>query len=482
VHRYSGEVFFAWVLLSTASVKEFLMAYNPAHPRLAFVDLETTGATAVTDRITEVGIVEVDEEGVRHWSSLVNPHRHIPEFIEGLTGISNAMVANAPDFDQLAVEIHKRLEGRIFLAHNARFDHGFLKNEFKRVGIDFRPTVLCTVKLSRKLYPEFAKHNLDTLAERHQLQVTERHRALGDAQLIWQFWETIHATLPHAVINAAVKELTARPNLPSHLDAAMVDDLPSTHGVYLFFGEGALPLYVGKANNLRRRVLSHFSGDHHSAKELELSQQIRRVEWIETAGELGALLKEAMLIKQMSPSHNRQLRRSDAACLWRLDAQSQLTLVKTDQIQANDAAELFGPFATHRKATTALTAIATAHQLCLVLLGLEKVAAGKPCFASQVGQCMGACCARESLVEHTTRLRSALETSRMKPWPYTGPIGLREEAALHVIDNWSYLGTAASEDEARQLTAQGRPRFDRDVYQLLYKKLAAMPDRITPLY
>ncbi|MFT5535303.1 MAG: DNA polymerase-3 subunit epsilon [Burkholderiaceae bacterium] len=458
------------------------MAYNPAHPRLAFVDLETTGATAVTDRITEVGIVEVDEEGVRHWSSLVNPHRHIPEFIEGLTGISDAMVADAPSFDALAVEIYERLEGRIFLAHNARFDHGFLKNEFKRVGIDFRPTVLCTVKLSRKLYPEFAKHNLDTLAERHQLQVTERHRALGDAQVIWQFWETIHATLPHAQINAAIKELTARPNLPSQLDAAMVDDLPSTHGVYLFFGEGSLPLYIGKANNLRRRVLSHFSGDHLSAKELELSQQIRRVEWISTAGELGALLKETMLIKHMSPSHNRQLRRSDAACLWRLDAQSLITLIKTDDMLVAGEAELFGPFATHRKATTALKALASSHQLCLALLGLEKVATGKPCFASQVAQCKGACCGRESLASHSARLRTALETSRMKPWPYAGPIIIREEAELHVIDNWSYLGTATSEAEARQLTEHGRPRFDRDVYQLLHKKLAAMPDRITPLY
>ena len=119
---------------------------------LAFVDLETTGATATADRVTEIGIVEVDEDGsVREWQQLVNPGTRIPPFIEQLTGISNAMVADAPPFAAVADETLRRLEGRLFIAHNARFDYGFLKNEFKRLGITFRAPVLCTVKLSRTL-------------------------------------------------------------------------------------------------------------------------------------------------------------------------------------------------------------------------------------------------------------------------------------------------------------------------------------------
>ena len=121
---------------------------------LAFVDLETTGATATSDRITEIGIVEVDADGtVREWQQLVNPGTRIPPFIEQLTGISNEMVADAPTFESVAAETLRRLEGRLFIAHNARFDYGFLKNEFKRLGIAFRAPVLCTVKLSRTLYP-----------------------------------------------------------------------------------------------------------------------------------------------------------------------------------------------------------------------------------------------------------------------------------------------------------------------------------------
>src|SRR5450759_799089 len=130
---------------------------------LAFVDLETTGGTATQDRITEIAIVTFDGNVSASWSQLVNPETWIPSHIEHLTGISNAMVADAPRFDEIANEVLERLDGHLFVAHNARFDYGFLKNEFKRVGIDFRSPVLCTVKLSRKLYPEHQRHNLDSL-------------------------------------------------------------------------------------------------------------------------------------------------------------------------------------------------------------------------------------------------------------------------------------------------------------------------------
>ena len=461
------------------------MSIDSRNTRLAFVDLETTGATATVDRITEVGIVEVDEDGsVREWSSLVNPHCRIPEFIEGLTGITNAMVATAPDFEDLAEEIQRRLAGRTFLAHNARFDHGFLKNEFKRIGIEFRPTVLCTVKLSRKLYPGFAKHNLDSLIERHRLQVTERHRALGDARLIWQFWQVLHASLPVAQIDTALVELTARPSLPSHLDAGLLDDLPTTHGVYLFHDETSLPLYVGKANNLRRRVLAHFSSDHASSSELDIAQKIRRVTWIETAGELGALLKEAALIKQLMPSHNQQLRRNETVCAWRLvqhGAQVKLALVETDDLFFGDEENLFGPFSSSRKATDALKGIADAYELCHAVLGLEKVRSGKGCFASQVNRCAGVCVGRETHAAHATRTFAALESLRLQRWPFAGPIGISEGDAIHVISNWSYLGTVHDQSAARALIAVGQPHFDRDVYHLLHKKLARLQDRIQPI-
>ncbi len=173
---------------------------------------------------------------VREWSTLVNPDAPIPPFIETLTGITNAMVADAPRFEDLADDILARLDGRLFIAHNARFDHGFLKNAFRRLGHPFRPPVLCTVRLSRKLYPGYARHNLDTLIERHRLVVDQRHRALGDARLLWQLWQRFHDALPAEQIAKAIDQLTARPSLPRHLDPDVLDTLPKTAGVYLFHG------------------------------------------------------------------------------------------------------------------------------------------------------------------------------------------------------------------------------------------------------
>ena len=286
---------------------------------LAFVDLETTGSTATNDRITEIGIVEVDADGsVREWQQLVNPGMHIPPFIQQLTGISNEMVASAPPFETVAADVLQRLQGRLFIAHNARFDYGFLKNEFKRLEITFRAPVLCTVKLSRTLFPEHKRHNLDSLIERHGLRAEARHRALADAQLIHQFWQKIHVDRNIRDIEAALNAQNAHPSLPPHLDAGIVDELPDTAGVYLFYGDNNLPLYIGKAKDIRKRVLSHFAADHQSAKEMALAQQVKRIDWIETAGEIGALLKEAALVKQMQPSHNRQLRKNDEVCSWTL--------------------------------------------------------------------------------------------------------------------------------------------------------------------
>lgn len=453
-------------------------------PRIAFVDLETTGGTATLDRITEVGIIEVDENGVREWSSLVNPRIPIPPFIQSLTGISNAMVANAPTFEELAETIHARLEGRVFIAHNARFDHGFLKNEFKRTGHDFHPSVLCTVRLSRKLYPEYARHNLDSIVERHGLRVSERHRALGDAQLLLQFWQTIHADHAPEAIEEAVTKLLNRPSLPSRVDARQVEALPASHGVYLFYGPNDLPLYVGKANNLRRRVLQHFSGDHASAKELRISQQVERIDWIETTGELGALLQEAALVKQLKPAHNQLLRKNEDVCAWRLqdrDGSLRLALVNAADPAFGRSPHLYGLYINKRKAHDALKAFVDEHQLCQALVGLEKVGANKPCFARQVGKCRGACCGQEAIAAHNRRLTQALHTLQLQPWPYEGAIAIEENGALHVIDGWAYLGTSDSRDAARRLASEKPAGFDRDVYTILAKQLPLLGERILHL-
>ncbi len=441
---------------------------------LAFVDLETTGGSATKDRITEIGIVLVDDDGVREWSQLIHPQMRIPLYIEQMTGISNEMVANMPSFAAVAAKVDTLLQGRLFIAHNARFDYGFLKNEFKRLEMLFKPQVLCTVKLSRALYPQFQRHNLDSLIDRHQLKAKERHRALADAQLIYQFWQLSAQQFPAEAIEATVKKLVQRSSLPSQLDPNLVHELPESPGVYLFYGENDLPLYIGKSVNIRQRVLSHFAADHRNSKEMSLSQQTKRVDWIETSGELGALLTEARLIKQMTPVHNQRLRRKNALCAWQLQqTQDQLLpqLTWADDLDFGSQTNLYGLYNNQRDAQKALRNLAGEHQLCLSVLGLEKVGNGKPCFAHQLKRCRGACVGKESGLEHATRLLVAMGKLKLTSWPYPGAIGIREADELHVIDHWCYLGTARSEDEVEALLQQGRPVFDRDTYMTLVKAL-----------
>ena len=441
---------------------------------LAFVDLETTGGSATKDRITEIGIVLVDDDGVREWSQLIHPQMRIPLYIEQMTGISNEMVANMPSFAAVAAKVDTLLQGRLFIAHNARFDYGFLKNEFKRLEMLFKPQVLCTVKLSRALYPQFQRHNLDSLIDRHQLQAKERHRALADAQLIYQFWQLSAQQFPAEAIEATVKKLVQRSSLPSQLDPNLVHELPENPGVYLFYGENDLPLYIGKSVNIRQRVLSHFAADHRNSKEMSLSQQTKRVDWIETSGELGALLTEARLIKQMTPVHNQRLRRKNALCAWQLQqTQDQLLpqLTWADDLDFGSQTNLYGLYNNQRDAQKALRNLAGEHQLCLGVLGLEKVGNGKPCFAHQLKRCRGACVGKESGLEHATRLLVAMGKLKLASWPYSGAIGIREADELHVIDHWCYLGTARSDDEVEALLQQGRPVFDRDTYMTLVKAL-----------
>lgn len=451
----------------------------------AFVDIETTGGSTQSDSITEIGIIEADATGVREWSSLVRPAGRIPEHIERLTGISNAMVASAPTFAELADTVFDRLEGRLFVAHNARFDYGHLRSAFRRLGLDLRPRILCTVKLSRRMFPEQARHSLDHLIARHGFVVADRHRALGDAQVLWQFWQRLHERFPRGPIEQAVRDIIGRPALPAHLDANVIDEIPETPGVYLFHGDNGLPLYIGKSKRMRSRVLAHFSGDHDNDRELRLTQQVRRVSWIGTAGEIGALLKEAELIKRLQPIHNRQLRRNRDLCAWRLGADlfgdPVLELIHADQIDPARDDQLYGLFRSRRAALTRLRELAREHALCPTLLGLDKREAGGRCFTFQLRHCRGACVGREDTSAHTLRVNDALRALKIEGWPYPGAVGIREGKHLHVIDGWRYLGTLEDDGLPLKSLGEGRASFDLDIYGILVRAFAATePELLGP--
>ena len=348
---------------------------------LIFLDLETTGAAAHSDRITEIGLVEVDQgRHIGEWSSLVNPERPIPPLIESLTGISDAMVAKAPTFAQLAPDLYQRLAGKTLVAHNARFDYGFLQSEFRRVGLKYASDVLCTVRLSRRLYPQERRHNLDSLIERHGLACDNRHRALADARVLWDFTQIIHQDLEAAEIHKAVADQLKKPQLPPGLPADLPDRIPEAPGVYAFYAPGNVALHVGKSTNLRTRVLSHFSGDKRPA--WRASAEIARVEWDVAAGELGMQIRHLQWLKRLQPLHNSKPRHDEGH--W------------------------------------------------------------------------------------------ALHALRMRGWPHSGPIGIREHDAVTgrteilVLDRWRHLGTAdANADLHDILQTRADAPFDAGIYKIL---------------
>jgi DNA polymerase-3 subunit epsilon len=454
-------------------------------PSLAFVDLETTGTLAAADAITEVGIVRVDappegmdEPVVTEWSTLVNPGVPIPAEIQALTGITNAMVRDAPSFGRIADEVAARTAGALFVAHNARFDYGFLKHAFARLERRFSARVLCTVRLSRRLFPDEPRHNLDSVIARHGLPLDGRHRALGDARVLWAFVRALYRDLAPETIEQAARRVLRTPSLPPQLAPDAIDILPEAPGVYLFYGLNALPLYIGKSTNLRERVGAHFSSDYRSATDLRLSAEIRRIEFEETAGEIGALLREAALVKSMLPAHNHALRRkAESGVLELPDAPGPPRYLPAASVEPRDIAGRFGPFSSKRQARETLRKLAAEHALCWKALGLEKRMG--PCFARQVKRCAGACVGAESAEAHHARLAVALAALAVPRWPYPALAAIREKSLfgdridVHVLSDWCWLGTAHDEGElARLIDAPPRPTFDADVARLLIRTLA----------
>lgn len=268
------------------------------------IDIETTGNGIKGNKITEISIFKYDGHAViDEFTSLVNPKCEIPSFITGLTGIDNSMVRNAPLLQEIAPKIERITQGTIFVAHNVNFDYNVLKNEFKQLGLDFSRKKLCTVRLSRKLLPGFNSYSLGKLTTALGIPLTDRHRARGDAQAtVHLFHKLLRSndadTVFKQFLNSKSQEATFPPGLPRE----EYEKLPNTPGVYYFKNAKGKIIYVGKAINIKKRVLGHFYDK--KTKEVTLCSETAYLDYEETGNELIALLKESAEIKHHFPKHN----------------------------------------------------------------------------------------------------------------------------------------------------------------------------------
>ena len=449
--------------------------------RLALVDVETTGADPRRDRVTELAVVLIDEGVViEEWSTLVNPGRTIPPGIQSLTGITREMVEHAPTFEDVALDVARRIDGRLLVAHNARFDYAFLRNEFRRVALPYQSEVLCTVRLSRALFPEHAKHNLDALIGRFALTCDGRHRALPDARLLLHLLRALAARVEPDRFTQAAADVVQAPRAPPGVDPDLLDDVPDSPGTYTLFDASGAPLYVGRAVNLRQQILTHFADAGRRAPSQCEAIRARRLEWQATAGELGASLHQLRKVEREAPAHNRPPRRSREA--WALHWLPDLTggnAVAAVDLNAVDAqqSDLFGPFRSRADALGALRGLVREYRLCAVAVGLESP--GQACSGLSRDACLGTCMGREAPARHALRLMQALQRLRLPAWPFPGPIALIEEDSLsgrrelHLLDRWRYLESMLDEHElGARLHGRGPPpRFDVDIFRLLRSAL-----------
>ncbi len=445
---------------------------------LAFVDIETTGSNFERDRITEVAVAILDGNEIEYWETLLNPQTTIPTFIQSLTGISPAMVQDKPLFSEIGPQIYRQLDQKIFVAHNARFDYGFLKAAFQTIGLNFRPKVVCTVKLSRFLFPHEKKHNLDSILGRYGIINTARHRAMGDAKAILQFWQFCEKTFGAQRIHEAVEALLGKQSLPPHIDGKIIEAIPNTPGVYLFYGENKECLYIGKSKNIKTRVLSHFQSSLKQRKEAKLSLQIREIDWIETSGELGALLLESELIKKKLPLMNIRLRKTTSLYAWQLTTVSSgyiiPTLISKRDLEPGLQESLYGLFKSRRDALNYIKGIAEKHFLCESIMGLESTKPGQSCFAFQLKKCSGDCIGQGNQELHNLKLTTALEHLRLHKWPYRAAIAIKEGEVCHVFDKWCYLGASKTQEDIEDLVNNATPEFDQDVYKIAKKHLSCV--------
>ncbi len=271
----------------------------------AIVDIETTGGYASANGITEIAVYIHDGEKItQHFETLINPNQAIPRYIKALTGIDDAMVANAPQFDQVAEVLHELLNDKIFVAHNVNFDYSFVKHHLKAAGFELTAKKLCTVRLSRKVFPGLPSYSLGNLCRTLKLSINNRHRADGDAKATVKLLEHCIANNGDLHILQMLKKSSAEQWLPMQLTKKDILQLPSGPGVYYFLDAKDKIVYVGKAINIRKRVSSHFTHNDADRKRQNFLRTICKVKFKECATELEAIVLESAEIKRLWPKYN----------------------------------------------------------------------------------------------------------------------------------------------------------------------------------
>ena len=373
----------------------------------AVVDIETTGGFAAAHGITEIAIKIHDGKTViESYETLINPCQHIPTHIQALTGIDNEMVADQPDFRAVAAEIYNLLHDKIFVAHNVNFDYSFVRHHLEACGYTLNARKLCTVRLSRKIFPGLPSYSLGKLCNSLSVPLNNRHRAGGDADATAILLGMLIAKDEEQIINNTLKKTSKEQALPPNLPRAEFDKLPNTPGVYYFKNEKGKVVYVGKAKALRKRVATHFAGHSISQQRQNFLKDIYSIDFQSCGTELMAFILEAAEIKKLWPENNKAMKRFEQKySLYQFEDQNGYIRLGIDKFRKNEA--VIYSFNNLLEGHELLRNIASEHQLCEKLCFIQKTP--KSCSNLENGNCLGACVGEESVVLYNFRVKRAIK-------------------------------------------------------------------------
>ncbi|MDT0608002.1 exonuclease domain-containing protein [Croceitalea rosinachiae] len=369
------------------------------------IDIETTGNGIKGNKITEISIFKFDgEQIIDEFTSLVNPECEIPYFITGLTGIDNQLVANAPTFKELANNILEITKDCIFIAHSVNFDYGIIKEEFRQLELDFSRKKLCTIRLSRKLIPGLKSYSLGKLCTSLSIPLTDRHRARGDAHATLLLFQILlkkseSSSIIKTFLNARSQEAT----LPPLLSKSIVNNLPTTPGVYYFKDKNGKIIYIGKAVNIKKRVLGHFYDK--SNHEIRLCKEIADIDFELSGSELLALLMESAAIKEHYPMYNRAQKKTvKQYAIFSYEDRKGVLHLAFDSLRA--APNPLMIFYNQVNCRTYLENLCEALFLCPKYCHLQT--APGPCSHFRAKSCEGICRSEESPLDYNNKVYKAI--------------------------------------------------------------------------
>lgn len=413
----------------------------------AVIDIETTGGKAHENRIIEIAVAVHDgTRVVDYFESLVNPGMRIPRFISNFTGISNEMVENAPTFADISDRISDMTTGCVFVAHNVNFDYSFVQQEFRSIGKKFERRRICTIRLSRKVFPDMPSYSLGNLCRQLQITSENFHRAGDDTRATVKLLEKILANDKQNVVQEAIRKSSGEALLPPNLNRDDYDNLPNEPGVYYFLDKKKRVIYVGKAKNIKSRIKSHFGARSDSRKKVDFMNEIHRIRFRTCGNELVSFLLEASEISRLWPKYNNAIKGPKISfgvfTYYDRNGYNRLAIQKVQRL-----GKPLVQFRSVPEARQFLEEKAKEYSLCLKLCNLQSLE-GK-CSHVEEQICYGACQSDEPYHTYNERVTKAI-SSFLEDSPSFVIFGkgrVEGESSYVMVENGTYLGFGFIQDE-----------------------------------